>query len=107
VDRLAEVLEALDTDEPGDALRYSCMFSDDDELNQGLTAEIIRSQHLTEQLEFLQVRPAGFLFGHSAPRGCHTHTDSAGEGLSLKQQGSLCVVPPHTHLLPRGMLASP
>lgn len=55
VERLAEVLEALDTDEPGDALHYSCLFSDDDEMNQGLTAEIIRSQHLTERLEFLQV----------------------------------------------------
>jgi hypothetical protein len=50
------VLEALDTDEPGDALHYSCLFSDDENLSQGLTAEIIRSQHLTERLEFLQVR---------------------------------------------------
>lgn len=56
VDRLAELLEALDTDEAGDALHYSCLFSDDDELNQGMTAEIIRSQHLAERLEFLQVR---------------------------------------------------
>jgi hypothetical protein len=52
---LAEVLEALDTDEPGDALHYVRLFSDDDDLNQGLTAEIIRSQHLTERLEYLQV----------------------------------------------------
>lgn len=50
------MLEALDTDEPGDALHYSCLFSDDENLSQGLTAEIIRSQHLTERLEFLQVR---------------------------------------------------
>jgi hypothetical protein len=49
------VLEALDTDEPGEALHYANLFSDDDDLNQGLTAEIIRSQHLTERLEFLQV----------------------------------------------------
>lgn len=55
VDRLAEILEALDTDEPGDALHYVRLFSDDDDLNQGLTAEIIRSQHLTERLEYLQV----------------------------------------------------
>jgi hypothetical protein len=50
------VLEALDTDEPGDALHYTGLFSDDENLSQGLTAEIIRSQHLTERLEFLQVR---------------------------------------------------
>lgn len=49
------MLEALDTDEPGEALHYAHLFSDDDDLNQGLTAEIIRSQHLTERLEFLQV----------------------------------------------------
>lgn len=55
VERLAEVLEAVDTDEPGEALHYARLFSDDDDLNQGLTAEIIRSQHLTERLEFLQV----------------------------------------------------
>lgn len=61
MERLAEVLEALDTDEPGEALHYVRLFSDDDDLNQGLTAEIIRSQHLTERLEFLQVglRPGG------------------------------------------------
>lgn len=50
------MLEALDTDEPGDALHYTGLFSDDENLSQGLTAEIIRSQHLTERLEFLQVR---------------------------------------------------
>lgn len=49
------MLEALDTDEPGEALHYANLFSDDDDLNQGLTAEIIRSQHLNERLEFLQV----------------------------------------------------
>ena len=62
VDRLAEVLEALDTDEAGDALHYSCLFNDDDEFNQGMTAEIIRSQHLAERLEFLQVRSGLPLF---------------------------------------------
>jgi hypothetical protein len=50
------VYEALDTDEPGDALHYPGLFSDDDDLNQGMTAEIIRSQHLAERLEYLQVR---------------------------------------------------
>lgn len=53
------MLEALDTDEPGEALHYAHLFSDDDDLNQGLTAEIIRSQHLTERLEFLQVCVCG------------------------------------------------
>ncbi|WIA09549.1 hypothetical protein OEZ85_008944 [Tetradesmus obliquus] len=54
VDRLAELFEALDTDEPGEALRYPGLFSDDDEMNQGMTAETIRSQHLAERLEYLQ-----------------------------------------------------
>jgi hypothetical protein len=52
------VYEALDTDEPGDALHYPGLFSDDDDMNQGMTAEIIRSQHLAERLEYLQVRCA-------------------------------------------------
>jgi hypothetical protein len=60
VDRLSEVYEVLDTDEPGDALHYPGLFSDDDELNQGMTAEIIRSQHLAERLEFLQVWSRGW-----------------------------------------------
>lgn len=56
VDRLAEIFEALDTDDAGDALHYSVMFIDDDDLNQGMTAETIRAQHLQERLEFMQVR---------------------------------------------------
>ncbi|KAF6260393.1 hypothetical protein COO60DRAFT_1637651 [Scenedesmus sp. NREL 46B-D3] len=54
VDRLSEVYGALDTDQPGDALHYPGLFCDDDDLNQGMTAEILRSQHLAELLEYLQ-----------------------------------------------------
>jgi hypothetical protein len=50
------VLDALDTDEPGEALHYSALFSEAEDLGQGMTAELIRCQHLTERLQFLQVR---------------------------------------------------
>lgn len=56
VDRLSEIFEALDTDESGDAVHYSTLFTDDDDMNQGMTAETIRGQHLQERLEFMQVR---------------------------------------------------
>ncbi len=57
MERLAELFEAIDADEPGDALHYARLFADtDDDLNQGATAEALRSQHLRERLEFLQAR---------------------------------------------------
>lgn len=57
VDRLSEIFEALDTDESGDAVHYTALFDDDeDDMNQGMTAETIRGQHLQERLEFMQVR---------------------------------------------------
>lgn len=57
VDRLSEIFEALDTDESGEAVHYSALFADDDvDMNQGMTAETIRGQHLQERLEFMQVR---------------------------------------------------
>lgn len=49
------MLEALDTDEAGDAVHYTFLFANDDQFSQGMTAEIIRSQHLAERLEMLQV----------------------------------------------------
>eukprot|EP00775_Hariotina_reticulata_P003750 gene3750-4008_t len=55
VDRLAELFEALDTDEGGEAVNYKRLFLEhDDDYNQGMTAETIRSQHLSERLEYLQ-----------------------------------------------------
>jgi hypothetical protein len=57
VDRLAELFEALDTDEGGEAVNYKRLFLEhDDDYNQGMTAETIRSQHLSERLEYLQVK---------------------------------------------------
>ncbi len=54
VERLDELFEALAADELGEAVHYSSMFDDDPNLNQGMLAETIRSQHLTERLEYLK-----------------------------------------------------
>lgn len=70
VERLDEIFDALDTDEAGDAVHYTRLFDDDDLYNQGMFAEIIRSQHLTERLEMLQV-------------GWCTTLDSCGRGFRV------------------------
>lgn len=55
---LVQVLEALDTDSPGELVQYRRLFDDDGDLNQGVFAETIRQQHLGEKLEHYQVREA-------------------------------------------------
>ncbi|GLI63263.1 hypothetical protein VaNZ11_006167 [Volvox africanus] len=53
--RFREVLEALDADCPdSEAVRYRRIFDTDQDLNQGVFAETIRTQHLEERLERLQ-----------------------------------------------------
>lgn len=42
VNRLSELHEALDTDEPGDALNYTALFSDDENMNQVRGAAALR-----------------------------------------------------------------
>jgi hypothetical protein len=55
MERLEELFDALDTDEPGEAVHYTLLFEDDNELSQGMLAETLKSQHLTERLEMMQV----------------------------------------------------
>jgi len=76
VDRLDELHEALDTDEPGNAVHYASLFSDDRDLNQGMLAETIRGQHIAERLEFLQVCWSGIMAVVVVyAQGCHSCVD--------------------------------
>ncbi|KAI8470981.1 MAG: hypothetical protein J3K34DRAFT_508101 [Monoraphidium minutum] len=85
VDRLDEVYEALDTDEPGAMVAYTRLFDDDSDMNQArgaqlcgggsgvdeeklatrcgykesMFAETVRGQCLAERLEYLQARGRG------------------------------------------------
>lgn len=54
-DRIVELLEALDSDEPGDSVHYQCLFEDDGNMDQGAVVEAIRAQFLTERLDYLSV----------------------------------------------------
>ena len=68
MERLEELFDALDTDEPGEAVHYTLLFEDDNELNQGMLAETLKSQRLTERLEMMQVAGIAGLKGRGVEK---------------------------------------
>lgn len=54
-ERLAEIFDALDNDQPAPLIDYTVLFSETVDCEQSLFAETIKGQHLAERIEYLQV----------------------------------------------------